>query len=268
VLPADSVVQASEVPDRIRYCNRCGSARDADSSECPQCDRTTAAASAAQEQYQSDVRSIRSALWLYFALLGLSAILLIWQIASGDRGSAVAEFVSSGAFSLLVLGWCLPSLGMIFKLLTVRFHAGWILGAMVAAIPTYLLASGAVELLVSLGVERAEYLETFFQNGFGFGWAVLLVCVQPAIFEELAFRGIIQGSLGRVLGEQQGLIVSALMFGILHLSIPSLPHLLVLGMILGWLRLRTNSLIPGMVLHFFHNFFVILSEQIGSLLPW
>lgn len=157
---------------------------------------------------------------------------------------------------------------MIFNLLKARFHPAWILVGICAAIPTYLLASNVVDFLVYLGVERLDYLATFSNDGFGFSLAVILICLQPAIFEELAFRGIIQGSLGRVLGDREALIVSALMFGILHLSIPSLPHLLVLGLILGWLRLRTKSLLPGMVLHFTHNFLVILSEKAGGLLPW
>jgi membrane protease YdiL (CAAX protease family) len=51
------------------------------------------------------------------------------------------------------------------------------------------------------------------------------------------------------------------------MSIPSLPHLLILGVVLGWLRVKTGSLYPGMLLHFSHNFLVILSERTGSL-PW
>jgi membrane protease YdiL (CAAX protease family) len=40
---------------------------------------------------------------------------------------------------------------------------------------------------------------------------------------------------------------------ILHLAIPSFPHLFVMGVALGWLRVHTGSLYPGMLLHFCHN---------------
>ena len=266
--PPELPGEVPEGPGRTRFCNRCGSVRDPESTECPNCDRNAAAVSAADEQYHTDVRSIRSSLWLYFALLTLSAVFIVWQMVTGDKGSLVTELVSSGAFSLVVLCWCAPSLGMIFNLLKTRFHPVWILVAICTAIPTYLLASSVVDFLVYLGVERLDYLATFSNDGFGFSLAVIAICLQPAIFEELAFRGIIQGALGRVLGDREALIVSALMFGILHLSIPSLPHLLVLGLILGWLRLRTKSLLPGMALHFTHNFLVILSEKAGGLSPW
>lgn len=264
----------SEAPSRPRFCSQCGAVRDPVSGECANganCaphEGHSSAVTAENEKYRLDVLSLRSALWLYFTLLAVSATFIIWHMATGNEGSAVAELVSSVAFSLPILCWAASSFGLIANLLKTRFHAGWILFGLCAAFPTYLLASGAVEFLVHLGVERGEYLAAFTRDGYGFGWAVAAVCIQPAIFEEIAFRGIIQGSLGRLLGEREALIASALLFGILHLSIPSLPHLLVMGLVLGWLRLRTKSLLPGMALHFSHNFLVLLSEQNGSLLPW
>ena len=71
-----------------------------------------------------------------------------------------------------------------------------------------------------------------------------------------------------MLGARQSLFVTALMFGILHLSFVSLPHLFVMGLALGWLRMRTGSLLPGMALHFCHNFFAVAQETNGGILPW
>jgi membrane protease YdiL (CAAX protease family) len=115
---------------------------------------------------------------------------------------------------------------------------------------------------------KIQYLETFADAGWGWQWSILIVCVMPAIFEELAFRGFIQTSLARVLGDRDAIFASALMFAILHLSMVSIPHLLVLGIALAVLRLKTKSLYPGMVLHFSHNFLVVLSEHFGQVLPW
>jgi uncharacterized protein len=270
--PADYIEQPEqEALNAPRYCSQCGNARDVITGECLQCASPAAeidAASLQDQQYRFDVSSLRAALWLYFTLLGLSAVFAVWQRVTDARPSAMSEFVTSAAFSAAVLCWCVTSLGLIIGLCKARFHIGWVLFAIGVAFPTYLLATGAVDLLVRLGVEEVDYLSALSNDGYGFGWAVLVVCVQPAIFEEIAFRGIIQGSLGQVLGEREALIVSALMFGILHLSIPSLPHLLALGLVLGWLRLRTKSLVPGMILHFTHNFLVIVAEQNGGLLLW
>ena len=112
------------------------------------------------------------------------------------------------------------------------------------------------------------YLKSYTDAGYGFGAAVLMICVQPAIFEELGFRGVILTALEPVLGPREALLVSALIFAILHLSIPSIPHLFLMGIVLAWLRQKTGSLYAGMVAHFTHNLLVLLAERHGSLLPW
>lgn len=261
----------TEVLKKTRFCSQCGSERDSESGACPQCTaaiETISATESRDEQYGLDMRALRSAVWLYFTLLGVSAAALIWYRVDTGQPTMFSEFVTSGAFSLVVTCWAVASFGLVLEPLKAKFHPLWILGALVAAVPTYFLATGVVEFLASLGVEKLDYLSTYNDEGYGLGWAVVLICVQPAIFEEIAFRGIVQGSLERVLGMREALIVSALMFGILHLSIPSLPHLLVLGLALGWLRIRTKSLLPGMALHFMHNFLVVRSEAVGGLLTW
>ena len=52
------------------------------------------------------------------------------------------------------------------------------------------------------------------------------------------------------------LIASAL-FMALHFSVLSAPYLLLVGMLLGWAKLKTGSLYPSMLIHFLHNFIVI-----------
>jgi membrane protease YdiL (CAAX protease family) len=80
----------------------------------------------------------------------------------------------------------------------------------------------------------------------------------------LAFRGIIQPTFLRVLGANETIVVTAMMFGILHLSVPSMPYLVLLGIVLGWLRQRTGSLYPCFVLHFCHNLLALLVEYWGG----
>lgn len=84
--------------------------------------------------------------------------------------------------------------------------------------------------------------------------------MQPAVVEELAFRGVIQGALGRVLRMGEAVAVAALMFMILHLMPLSFPHLFLIGLAAGWLRARSGSLYPPMLLHFLHNGLVVASE--------
>src|SRR5262249_13175093 len=249
-------------------CPRCGTPLDLASSECSPCAARSAAPDPS-ERYQADLRSLRSAMWLYFALLAFSGVLLAWRAVADSKPSLLVETAIDLAFAGLVLAWSAHSISTVRPLLTARFHAGWLLIAVVVAFATFFLASTAVHLLqVYCGLEKLNYLDRYSASPSGLAWAVLNICIQPAIFEEIAFRGMILGSLLQFLGDRDAIIVTGLMFAILHPSVPSLPHLLVLGLVLGWLRVRTKSMLPGMALHFTHNFLVLFSEQTGRLLPW
>src|SRR4030095_10009264 len=67
-------------------------------------------------------------------------------------------------------------------------------------------------------------------------WAMLVVLsVQPAIFEELAFRGVIQSSLEHVFDARDAWIVQASLFGVLHLLPASFPSHFLMGLCFGYL---------------------------------
>jgi membrane protease YdiL (CAAX protease family) len=95
-------------------------------------------------------------------------------------------------------------------------------------------------------------------------WQLLaLYSLAPAVCEEIAFRGIIFDRLRPVLGEREAWLVQAALFSVLHLSpVIFLTHF-AMGLIFGWLRMRTGSLIPGMILHAAWNAVIILLELRG-----
>ena len=68
------------------------------------------------------------------------------------------------------------------------------------------------------------------------------------VVEELTYRG-----LGYTLLERYGRWVAigatALLFGVAHGLVIGLPVLVAFGVGLGWLRSKTGSVVPGMVLH-------------------
>ena len=81
----------------------------------------------------------------------------------------------------------------------------------------------------------------------------LTAVVLAPLFEETIFRGVLLPVLSRSLGRAGGVLVSALVFAVAHLSIGELPPLLVLGLGLGLLRLSTGRLLPCVVMHALWN---------------
>ncbi len=81
----------------------------------------------------------------------------------------------------------------------------------------------------------------------------LTTVVLAPLFEEVIFRGILLPVFARSFGSIIGVVSSALIFGIAHLSVGELPALFVLGIGLAVLRLRTGRLLPSICMHALWN---------------
>jgi sodium transport system permease protein len=92
--------------------------------------------------------------------------------------------------------------------------------------------------------------------------ALFVIALAPAICEELAFRGFILSGLRRM-GHQWGAIfLSSALFGLAHGILQQSIGAAVIGMVIGYLAVKSGSLLPGVVYHAVHNG---LSVSIGRL---
>lgn len=82
---------------------------------------------------------------------------------------------------------------------------------------------------------------------------LLLFAVSPAICEELLWRGAVQGDLQARRRTAFTVIVGGVLFGLFHFSIYRFVGTGLLGALLAYLRLRTGSVFPGMLLHGLNN---------------
>jgi sodium transport system permease protein len=88
------------------------------------------------------------------------------------------------------------------------------------------------------------------------GVAVLLFAAVPAVCEELAFRGFILTGLERGHRTRSAILLSALLFGFMHVLVSLFQQLFnatLLGLVLGLLAVRSRSILPGIVFHFINN---------------
>lgn len=79
-------------------------------------------------------------------------------------------------------------------------------------------------------------------------YVILIAALGASISEEFVFRGILQNSLNPKVGRWASLIIATIVFGLLH-TLWRFPGAFVLGMFLGFLYMRTGSLVPGLVSH-------------------
>lgn len=83
--------------------------------------------------------------------------------------------------------------------------------------------------------------------------ALLLVgALLPGICEEVLFRGAIMGVLERR-GARYAVVVTAILFGVYHLTPATIIPAVFLGLIFGLLVVRTGSLLPAILAHTANN---------------
>lgn len=85
--------------------------------------------------------------------------------------------------------------------------------------------------------------------------AMLLVnaVIVAPIVEEVVFRGAVLGGLLSRWGALPALLVSSLVFGLVHCNMNAFLPLTVLGGVMGYVYLRTASLYPAVIYHALFN---------------
>jgi membrane protease YdiL (CAAX protease family) len=89
--------------------------------------------------------------------------------------------------------------------------------------------------------------------------SLLLLSVLAPVVEELVFRGLLYGWIAGRWGGTPALVVSSLAFAAAHWEPAHVILVLPLGFLFGWLRRRTDSLLPSLFSHIVNNGFALLA---------
>ncbi len=131
--------------------------------------------------------------------------------------------------------------------------------------PASWLGALGIALLVFVGAEIAiQAIDPFLHAGreqgliprrwhashagaYAANWVVIAV-VAPFV-EELTFRGVGYSLVAERFGKWPAIVAIGLLFAASHGLFQALPELALLGSALAWLRWRTGSVYPGMIVH-------------------
>ena len=83
-----------------------------------------------------------------------------------------------------------------------------------------------------------------------FVFALIIVGIIPAIMEELLFRGLILDGLDRNYPKRKAIVISAVLFGIIHLNPWQFYSGFIIGLISAWICIETKSIVLCMYIHF------------------
>lgn len=206
------------------------------------------------------------------ATLGLSILLFVFA------GSLLAHTGSAGIVLSQVLAFALPTL-----VLAATRPTGWLALGIESPRPSMLGAAALIA--TSMWIWNAYWIGPLCQH-----WAsieqnaaweqvlavdarpllhtLLLFALLPALCEELLYRGVLAPTLAQRIGFWPGLLVSSLLFGLLHFNLSRLLPTALLGMAAGYVRLRSGSLWPAMLLHFLYNAsLLVAATRLPSMSP-
>lgn len=100
--------------------------------------------------------------------------------------------------------------------------------------------------------------------------ALLIIGLVPAVLEEFMFRGVIQRGYERG-GRRIAILLTGVMFAFLHISIVSIPAIILMGILLCFIAYRSDTIWTSITYHFTNNAIAVtllfLSSTLTKLFP-
>jgi len=122
-------------------------------------------------------------------------------------------------------------------------------------IPFVIAISIVMESVVNL-IPMSEKIKQLFEQMIQLNLpGFLTIAIAAPIFEELIFRGVILKKFLQKYSPAKAIILSATIFGIVHLNPWQFIAAFTIGAAIGWVYWKTQSVWPGIFIHFVNNSF-------------
>lgn len=222
-------------------------------------------------------RSIPGILLIFHGILSIF-VHILWsgtdnpffaQLKSGAQGYVLSVLLMQGLCVLL------PSVVIIFAMKipvdTVlgkpSFFAGNLIMAATAGVPAAVvfigLNNGFIYLMsrADISLPKGNFTSDIaFTGSYGLILSILLAVLLPGIIEELMFRGVIFGSMHKQGGGFSAIFFSALAFSLFHADPVFVLAPFLAGLLLGFLRYKSDSIYPPIAAHISMNLTILLAR--------
>jgi len=104
-------------------------------------------------------------------------------------------------------------------------------------------------------------------DGSEYIYFVIFLCITVPIIEELMFRGVLWKMVEFAFSPIIALISVSILFALAHGDLLHIIGVFPIGLWMGWLRYRSNSIFPSILAHMTNNTFAtlaIISANIGG----
>lgn len=209
--------------------------------------------------------------WLGIALLALIDIGLLALVSQGID----AQLIQSAGIVFAELAYLLPVL-LIFAWKGIHWrHLGFgrfnwnTLGLGCGLlIASYILILLHNALLLALGVDvQGDEIARIFGALKSAVWFLIAGVFFAPIVEEIFFRGFLFQGFRQKYGWVSAALLSSLIFAAAHLDPVAIIPTFILGIVLAYVYHRSNSVWPGVILHFLVNAFGLCGAYVATRFP-
>lgn len=217
-----------------------------------------------------NVKTCFEVVWYVIAFLLIQVVVqllvaLAWALYSGQPFDVVSHGIMNGAYSTLLIVTMVVS-GLLTILLFALRKWSPVSRVFLRSRPwgvvfwTILLTLGMLLpmewLYENLQIVMDDTTAALFNGIMREPLGYIAVGIVAPIAEEMVFRGAVLRVLLQLAGDKRHWIaigISALLFALVHGNVAQGVHATIAGLMLGWLYYRTNSIVPGIVMHWVNN---------------
>jgi len=125
----------------------------------------------------------------------------------------------------------------------------------------FVILSSEINNLLEYFLPMPGYLQEIFETVLSNKYIIISVVsvgIIPAFVEEMLFRGIILNGFKENYSHKKAIIISSLLFGIVHLNPWQFVAAFIMGMVSAWVCLKIKALTLSIYMHLFNNTAAVL----------
>ena len=178
-------------------------------------------------------------------------------------------YIASMLVPTIVISLCFKKRCMPFSpAKPIRFGVAFfgIIGAIGLCMLTNIINAYVLTFFSDIGLSVPEAPQTMVNTPTSLALNLFTMAVLPALLEEMVYRGYVLRTL-RPYGNWFAVIVSSILFSLMHGNLRQIPFAFIVGLVLGLLYVVTDNIWVPIAVHFTNNAVSVLMEYLGFSLP-
>jgi len=176
---------------------------------------------------------------------------LIFKLLNGDSTGATGLIVTTATASIMAVVIFLAAKWTVVSRHWIQTRPWFVLfWCVMAALGILVPSTWLQEQMPTLPNFAEDAFDMIMKDRMGY----FIIGLLAPLSEEMVFRGAVLKSLLQWKRNPWiGIAISALLFALIHMNPVQMPHAFLVGLLLGWMYYRTDSIVPGVVYHWVNN---------------